>query len=1486
MATPVPLGLAKYPWMRRAVFAALLLPSTLGDVYLHNPRGSNNKLSEQSNNRDNNNRLFDSQNNERGGYQIGDKCNPACKDANNNYDPTKDGAMQGAMYYYQGSELYIEWVAQHNCGITGTRNTMCQFIIQYMTSQDNPGLRDGTKRGNQNTAGGQTEPPVKSESDESALGQQEPYDYYMNCKKRQRNQGLYTADQNVANNQGATATRQNPNGNNNANNRHGLECPEERDYYPYWHPTPWHDIAVFTDESNERCKYYQAESQNVKAKGYCSVPTANNPSACQAAQGQWQEQAPFNEPPPLCAAPVESRDNHNGNVRGGQPYYFIWKIPDYVQGRVVLRLRYNMTSSEFSKGAQVVSSSNIQGAVDVGSDYFFVDKRFNDASGNRRRPFKGANPLIADNPEADWVNLGVNYPLHLQINTNQLGRVFQDRTHSFYVVKRPDNIAGDARIVNYNVRGRRGNIVQVYPSVEYDFVPSKLVVRKGDYIHFQWTGSDANDNNNAGNGRQGTDRSNLVQVQDTTENVPIPIEKSFLLTNGGTGNGGVDLVKKFAYLDQMNIVTCDPASNNENAVTNCKQLNGASAYFDGGLVQMAQEGVHHIVSTRNNDFSNRSQKATITVLPMNWQWWHILLLTLGLVVGVAAISYISVAIYAWRNENSWLFSRKYRPSIIKLVMKQERIQAKEAARRAHKEESRAKWEAMKTRSPVSSRNTADPMLASKGTKNANDQNENMAKPWIPERCTIFLHRLGFGEGQRVTVMLIMAAQAVVFFLGAVTNLSGGFRQHWAYPLAKGSGYCLDLNLAFVLLPTLKSLQTALRGIGGAARAWLPIDDPISFHMTLGWLIAFWAVFHTSFHFVHYSAIAAAPVLEPDPLNFYMYSADEQISGTSVDVLLRNLPGWTGLILVAIFMLMIGSAMECCRRSTNCVSRKLGGFRFFHYIHLTWPATYILLIIHANSSRLVVFLFCVGILVLLDRLMLHGRHQFPAELVSVRLLNSDVINLTFAVPEGFVYQAGQYAMIWWQGEWHPFTLTSAPEEKVLTFHIRSPNSLDWCSALRKKLTDEAPAAAAQIFGTSHEHPKPGTVVEYEKQVLPNGTVCCRPKGPEGKILSESCSVDVAAAAVVQKEVTEEARADSDQDSLVDNPLSKDLKTAPPDAVVLKLAGPFGAPAQRVWEFETIMVVGAGIGVTPFVSILRSVQLRMLQRAAILGSVNRYDVETSEGKNRTFRSDSKHMMMPPSEPQAHNGQEEEEKEEDPPNPKIEWPPEGVIAAEQAADPAPPAATTHRLPPSMSMIMEPNNLAPTVLGAVAATDVDIAVEGPLPAADMNRISGRRPSVAPTVPAMSAIKRPSVPPPSKQSGWEPGQLTHLVKSVIAVPTKIHFYWIIRNQEEFNWFYDLLAAAIEGPAKDMIEINLFTTAEMELSKVKPLHCVHHQFFGRPDWNRIFKGVKKEHTGEHVGVFLCGSPIIGQELAHQSQKHSDGPEMASRTTFSFFKETF
>ena len=40
---------------------ALFLAVSLGDVYMHNPRGSNNRLNGNGNDVDNNNRLFDSQ---------------------------------------------------------------------------------------------------------------------------------------------------------------------------------------------------------------------------------------------------------------------------------------------------------------------------------------------------------------------------------------------------------------------------------------------------------------------------------------------------------------------------------------------------------------------------------------------------------------------------------------------------------------------------------------------------------------------------------------------------------------------------------------------------------------------------------------------------------------------------------------------------------------------------------------------------------------------------------------------------------------------------------------------------------------------------------------------------------------------------------------------------------------------------------------------------------------------------------------------------------------------------------------------------------------------------------------------------------------------------------------------------------------------------------------------------------------------------------
>jgi len=135
---------------------------------------------------------------------------------------------------------------------------------------------------------------------------------------------------------------------------------------------------------------------------------------------------------------------------------------------------------------------------------------------------------------------------------------------------------------------------------------------------------------------------------------------------------------------------------------------------------------------------------------------------------------------------------------------------------------------------------------------------------------------------------------------------------------------------------------------------------------------------------------------------------------------------------------------------------------------------------------------------------------------------------------------------------------------------------------------------------------------------------------------------------------------------------------------------------------------------------------------------------------------------------------------------------------------------------------------------------------------------------------------------------LAELVQDVIPLPTKIHFYWIVRTQEELDWFYDLLAAAVEGSASDIAEVNFFTTQDVGTGDLKALPCKSKHHFGRPNWPSIFRSVKAEHPGENVGVFLCGNPAIAEELSTQSRENSDPPdrENAEGTCFSFFKEHF
>jgi len=67
--------------------------------------------------------------------------------------------------------------------------------------------------------------------------------------------------------------------------------------------------------------------------------------------------------------------------------------------------------------------------------------------------------LIQQNPAVD---IGGSSPLKLAINTAQYGRTFQDRSHIIQLSQRlTGGVPFDKNIHNLNVRGKRGNIVQV-----------------------------------------------------------------------------------------------------------------------------------------------------------------------------------------------------------------------------------------------------------------------------------------------------------------------------------------------------------------------------------------------------------------------------------------------------------------------------------------------------------------------------------------------------------------------------------------------------------------------------------------------------------------------------------------------------------------------------------------------------------------------------------------------------------------------------------------------------------------------------------------------------------------------------------------------------------------------------------------------------------------------------------------------------------------
>lgn len=699
--------------MRVVLVVLGLVALVISDTYLHNPRGSNNRLNENTATRRNANRLFDSQNNNRGGYNTGDATDDAADDADEQYS---------VQYYQSGgaaaetSNLIVEWTNQHGCGgaeDASPHKLNCDIVIQYMCQNDvtqttlnannnaeadtSTWIRDGaTDTNTQNYQDPNNGEDTNDDADDDNANENQNYDnrmdrnyanlqmerglhesliWYDMCKWREANAGLFTADQRL-NNGGmgyvdASRTRQNPNG-----QRRGLECPEERDYFPYWLPTlqtqtydedeettPWIDLAYLTSNTS-RCDDVKAGSFNQNGLARCVVDegTANRPrtygrsiteadcdtedgtwvtfhsyleiledvaneAACEAAAAadtrnkiSWmvlrsdetEEHCVVQAPELDCADAPWTRVNHNGNSpdAAGNASRYESVLPHFPSGddkRCVMRLRYNISTDDYDPyqtGSE--SNQNIQ---------------------------EGIVSPVEQNPLVDVGATG--RPLRLALNTNQYGRTFQDRSHVYRLLPRTTTMAAKT-IHNINVRGKRGNIVQTYPAVEYDFIPNRRTISTEDLVHIQWTGSNTHNNQpdggdgqtgDAGEGRGGTDRSNFLEMQGEVENFPSPFEntsfwgavKSLTKPSATAKDIAVSYWSSGYYCGAE--ASDDVCDNNDADGTQTlgtgtdlnNQLDNAPASYFGHVLEFTKAVTVPFMCSRNNNFSNRSQKGILWV---------------------------------------------------------------------------------------------------------------------------------------------------------------------------------------------------------------------------------------------------------------------------------------------------------------------------------------------------------------------------------------------------------------------------------------------------------------------------------------------------------------------------------------------------------------------------------------------------------------------------------------------------------------------------------------------------------------------------------------------------------------------------------------------------------------------------------------------------------------------------------------------------------
>lgn len=377
------------------------------------------------------------------------------------------------------------------------------------------------------------------------------------------------------------------------------------------------------------------------------------------------------------------------------------------------------------------------------------------------------------------------------------------------------------------------------------------------------------------------------------------------------------------------------------------------------------------------------------------------------------------------------------------------------------------------------------------------------------------------EGPKVIFTLLWtAANCVLFFESFFKYLRADNYSdirgilEYSLPVARGSAAVLNFNCGIILITVCRNLITLLRNT--FINRIVPLDKNITFHKVIAWTILLFTCIHLGSHYFNMLHLQEAT-------NAELTNYGLPVGITANMVSMATLPGATGHIIIIAMFLMYTSAIERMRMKY---------FEVFWYTHHLFIVFFAFLLAHGASCIVhsndftgpcvpKTWKWCVlsMFLYLIERLIREFRGRRETYIAKVVQHPSKVVEVQMKKPS-MRYKPGQYLFLCCPDvsplQWHPFTISSAPEEDLVSVHVRVVG--DFTSAFAKRL---------------------------------------------------GCKFD------------------------------KDDKSDPPASLPrMMIDGPFGSASEDVFKFEVAVCVGAGIGVTPFSSILKSIWYRVINPNTVM------------------------------------------------------------------------------------------------------------------------------------------------------------------------------------------------------------------------------------------------------------------------------------------------